>query len=139
MRTITDELLTELKNTDDIKSFLDSHSNEFISETVSSYLNFMVSKLNLSIAEIAQASGVGGYTYKIFSGERKPSRDIAIAIALGMSLSIEETQLFLRIAKFAILDSRDKRDSIIIYGFANHMSIPEIDDMLDNNNLVTIN
>ncbi|MCI5892415.1 MAG: helix-turn-helix transcriptional regulator [Clostridiales bacterium] len=139
MHKITDELLKELKNADDIQAFLDSHEQEFISETPVDYLNYIINSRKTSIAEIAKKSGVGNYVYKVFNNERKPSREVMIAIALGIGLSLEEAQLLLRISKFAILDSRDKRDSIIIYGFINHLTVFEVDDLLANNDFITIN
>ena len=139
MQSITEELLKELHNAKDIKAFFDSHEQDFISETYDSYLNFMMNRNNMTISEIAKSSGVGGYIYKIFSNERKPSRDVMMAVAFGMNLSLEETQLLLRLSKFALLDSRDKRDSVIIYGFINHLSVFEVDDLLEENNLRTIN
>ncbi len=139
MRKITDELLKELKNAKDIQAFLDSHEQEFISETPVDYLNYIIQSRKTSVAEVAKNSGVGNYVYKVFNNERKPSRDVMIAIALGIGLSLEEAQLLLRISKFAILDSRDKRDSVIIYGFVNHLSVFKVDDLLANNNFITIN
>ena len=139
MHKITDELLKELKNADDIQAFLDSHEQEFISETPVDYLNYIINSRKTSIAEIAKKSGVGNYVYKVFNNERQPSREVMIAIALGIGLSLEEAQLLLRISKFAILDSRDKRDSIIIYGFINHLTVFEVDDLLANNDFITIN
>ena len=44
----------------------------------------------------------------------------------------------LRIAKFAILDSRDRRDGIIIYALTHGLSIFECDDLLNNDNLITL-
>ena len=46
-----------------------------------------------------------------------------------MKLSLEETQLLLRISKFAILDSRNKRDSVIIYGLTHNLTVFETDDI----------
>ncbi len=139
MRKITDELLKELKNSKDIQSFLDSHEQEFISENPVDYLNYIIQSRKTSVAEVAKNSGVGNYVYKVFNNERKPSRDVMLAIALGIGLSLEEAQLLLRISKFAILDSRDKRDSVIIYGFVNHLTVFKVDDLLANNNFITIN
>ncbi len=139
MKNITEDLLNQLKNTDDIQGFLKSHENEFIKETPVSFLNYMIKSKNITISAVAKASGVGEYVYKIFNNERKPSRNVLIAIALGMQLSFEEVQLLLRISKFAILDSRDKRDSVIIYGFMNHISVFDVDDLLAQNDFITIN
>lgn len=139
MHSITDELLNELKNAKDIESFFKANEDKFLNQTTSGYLNELISIKNISVATVAIDSGVGEYTYKVFSGDRKPSRDILIAIAIGMKLSLEEAQLLLRISKFAILDSRDKRDSIIIYALANGLSVAQTDDLLYNNDLTTLN
>ncbi len=139
MAAITEDLMNELRKTTDIKSFFDKHEKEFIKETPSSFLNYMIVGKNITPSEAAKASGVGEYVYKILNGTRTPSRNILIAVAFGIKLDLEETQLLLRISKFAILDSRDKRDSIIIYGLVNGLTIFETDEILDKNDMVTIN
>ncbi len=139
MQSITDELLNELKNATDIEEFFKTFEDKFITQTHHTYLNELATLKNLKISTIARNSGSGEYTYKIFNGERKPSRDILISIALGMGLSLEETQLLLRISKFAILDSRDKRDSIIIYGLTHNLSVHQTDEILYDKKITTLN
>ncbi|MBR0027688.1 MAG: helix-turn-helix transcriptional regulator [Clostridia bacterium] len=138
MQTITQKLLEGLKNADDIKAFLDLHKQDFLSQTLTDYLNELINDKDVTVAKIAKGSGIGEYVYKIFSGERRPTRDVLISVAFGMELSIEETQLLLRIAKFAILDSREKRDSVIIYALSHNMSVFKCDDLLNENNLITL-
>ena len=138
MQTITDELLKALKNTPDIESFFKTYESQFINETTSGYLNKMLEYRDLTLSTIAKNSGVGEYVYKIFRGERLASRDILIAIALSMKLSLEETQLLLRISKFAILDSRNKRDSVIIYGLTHNYTVFQTDDILDEQGMATL-
>ena len=72
-----------------------------------------------------------------FSTVKEMQNDTLVAISFGMHLTFEETQLLLRIAKFAILDSRDRRDGIIIYALMHGLSIFECDDLLNNDNLIT--
>lgn len=139
MQTITEELLNELKNTSDIQAFFKAHEAQFITETTSGYLNQMLELKHLTPALVAKTSGVGEYVYKIFSGSRTPSRDILIAIAFSMNMSTEETQLLLRISKFAVLDSRSKRDSVVIFGLSHGLTVFETDDILEEQNLPTIN
>ena len=139
MQTITDELLKELKNASDIESFFNSHKNQFINETTSSYLNKMLELRNINISAVAKNSGIGEYVYKIFRGDRTASRDILISIAFSMKLSLEETQLLLRISKFAILDSRNKRDSVIIYSLTHDLTVFQTDDLLEEQNMTTLN
>lgn len=138
MQTITQKLLDGLKNADDIKAFLDLHERDFISQTLNGYLNELIADKNITVAKIAKNSGIGEYVYKIFSGERRPTRDVLISIAFGMELSVEETQLLLRIAKFAVLDSRDRRDGVVIYALSHGMTVFDCDDLLNDNNLITL-
>lgn len=136
---ITDELLKELKNTSDIEAFVKAYEGQFIKETTVSFLNSMLELKGVSISAVSKNSGVGEYVYKIFRGERTPSRDILIAIAFGMNLSLEETQLLLRISKFAILDSRNKRDSVIIFSLTHGFTVFQTHDILEEQNISTIN
>lgn len=139
MQTFTEELFLKLQNISDINSFFKMHEHQFLKETTENFLNSVLELKKMSVAEIAKTSGVGEYTYKIFRGERTPSRDVLIALAFGMGLSIEETQLLLRISKFAVLDAREKRDSVIIFSITNGLSVFQADDLLYENNLPTIN
>lgn len=139
MHTTTEELLLALKSAPNLDAFFIAYEDKFISISTVDYLNDLLSQRNINIADVAKNSGAGEYVYKIFKGERKPSRNVLISIAFGMQLSLDETQLLLRISKFAILDSRDMRDSIIIFALTRHMSVFETDDLLDEKNQVTIN
>ena len=78
---------------------------------------------NITVAQVAKNSGIGEYVYKIFNGERNAKRDTLVAISFGMHLTFEETQLLLR---------------IIIYALMHGLSIFECDDLLNNDNLITL-
>ena len=84
----------------------------------------------MSLAQVANQSGQGEYVYKVFRGERRPSRDVVLAIAFGMQLCVEETQLLLRISKLAVLDPRDKRDSVILYSLKERHTVAQANDLL---------
>lgn len=126
----TTELLHKLSTAKDIKFFLNEYEQEFRSISFSEFLNDIIYDKELTPAEVAKKSGQGEYVYKVIRGERKPSRDVIIAIAVGMTLSLDETQLLLRIAKWAMLDPRDKRDSIIIYSIKEKHTIDQLNDLL---------
>lgn len=44
MKTITQELLDGLKNADDIKTFLDLHEQDFLSQSLIDYLNELMNE-----------------------------------------------------------------------------------------------
>lgn len=130
MNISTTELLNRLTQTSDINTFVDEYEKEFMTLSGTDLLNELLIDKKLSMAEIVKRSGQSDYVYKVFRGERKPSRDILIAIAVGMVLSVDETQLLLRVSKLAALDPRDKRDSVIIYGLKEELEIAKINDLL---------
>lgn len=126
----TAQLLNQLSKATDIQTFIDAHEKDFLTLSGTEYLCGFAKCKNISTAEIARRSGHGDYVYKVFNGERRPSRDVLIGISVGMSLSIDEAQLLLRIYKFAKLDPRDKRDSIIIFGLKEQMRFEQLNDLL---------
>lgn len=138
MNISTTELLNRLKKTDDFAKFIEDNKNEFNDLSCTELLNEMLADKKTSLAKVAKASGQGDYVYKVFQGKRKPSRDIVIAIAVGMELSLDETQLLLRISKLAALDPRDKRDSAILYSLENQLDINRLNDLLFELNEATL-
>lgn len=126
----TKELLNKLTAETDLDSFFTEYEKEFLDVTFLDIANECIYKNGLKVAEIARNSGQGDYVYKVLNGERKPSRNIIIAIAIGMSATFEETQLLLRVSKFAMLDPRDRRDSIIAYAIKTRYDIDRLNDLL---------
>ena len=126
----TKELLNRLKQAPDIRTFFDEYQNEFLSLRPLDYLTELLRQKDMSLAQVANQSGQGEYVYKVFRGERRPSRDVVLAIAFGMQLCVEETQLLLRISKLAVLDPRDKRDSVILYSLKERHTVAQANDLL---------
>ena len=76
----TSALLSELIDKEDLKAFLEEHQEDFINITPAEYLNTLADKYSISMAEIARTANLGDYIYKIFRGERNPSRHVLICI-----------------------------------------------------------
>ncbi len=130
MNIDTKELLNNLCMAEDIKAFIEDYGEEFLNISFPELLNQMSVQKGMNVAEVAKKSRQGDYVYKVFRGERTPSRDIVLAISVGMGLSLKETQLLLRVAKMAALDPRDKRDSILIYGLKEKLGVDRLNDLL---------
>ena len=126
----TTQLLNKLSNAKDIKAFIIEYEQEFRNITWQEFLTDIINEKKIYPADIAKRSGQGEYVYKVIRGERKPSRDVCIAMSIGMALSLDESQLLLRVFKWAILDPRDKRDSIIMYSIKEKRSIEQTNDLL---------
>lgn len=130
MNIDTKELLNNLCMAEDIKAFIEDYGEEFLNISFPELLNQMSVQKGMNVAEVAKKSRQGDYVYKVFRGERKPSRDIVLTISVGMELSLKETQLLLRVAKMAALDPRDRRDSILIYGLKEKLGVDRLNDLL---------
>lgn len=130
----TSRLLNELTNSDDIIRFLNENEAELLRESLPQCLSRLLAEKNLTVAAVAEKSGRGDYAYKIFNGNKNPTRDVLISLALGMELSLPETQLILRLAKYACLDPRNKRDSIFIYAVNRKLDINETNAILIDTN-----
>ena len=134
MNIETQELLNRLETEDDIALFFKENEGEFLTIDLRELLNELVAHKELKLSDIVRKSGQGDYVYKVFNGDRKPSRDILIGMAIGMNLTFKETQFVLRIAKQAALDPRDKRDSILIYSINTGLEYPKVNDLLSEMN-----
>ena len=119
-----------MEKTDDIQKYLDEYCEEIIHETTEGYLNGMLEFKGQKVADVALRSERGDYVYKVFQGKRKASRDILLAIAIGMGLTVLESQLLMRIAQVAQLDPRNRRDSVIIYTLSNGLTVQKTNNIL---------
>ena len=129
----TDELMNELLKANNIGEYLKENSQYMVSDELSTYLNNIIAKKGLVKSEVikkTEFSEVMGY--QIFSGTRLPSRDSLICICVAMDMTIDETQAILKIAGFAALYPKAKRDSIIIKGVSEKKTVAQINEELYN-------
>lgn len=127
----TEELKHEISAATNIADYLKRNQENLIHDSLSGYLNIMLSKRGVSKAEVVRGSLLSrAYVYQIFSGEKMPSRDKLIAIAFGLRLSGEETQALLKLSRYRELYARDERDAIILFALQRNKSILETNDLL---------
>ena len=127
----TDDIRKELTETPDLKEYLSENQDLFASESVQDLLNELYRKTDISKAELARRSGVSSvYLHQLFAGKRHPSRDRLICLAIGLGVTLDETQQLLRRSGFAELYARDKRDAVILYGITHQQTLPEVNDAL---------
>ena len=131
MKIDTKELMNKLVSEKDIKTFLEKYEEELYKISLTDLLNSYLAKKDIAVGDVARRSGQGDYAYKVFIGTRKPSRDVLISIGIGMHLSLDEMQMLLRVSKFASLDPRDRRDSIILYALNSDFMIEKINALLE--------
>ena len=136
----TNELMDELMKAHNIGEYLKANSEHMISDELPTYLSNILKKKSLvksAVIKRSELSEVMGY--QIFSGTRNPSRDSLISICIAMELDVEQTQELLKVAQFAPLYPKSKRDCIIINGIANRKSVTQINESLYDNAENTLN
>lgn len=130
MKKSTDELLNNIKNTLSIQDYIKENKSEYLNISTDEYLMKLLREKGLKISLISISSCLGDYVYKVFNGNRKPNRDVYIAIGIAMKLNYNEMQLLLRLAKYLMLDPRDRRDSIFLYAISKNLTVMETNDIL---------
>lgn len=130
MKKSTQELLSLIQNADNIELYLKENEMELQHWTLDKYLQHLIKEKNLKIADVMNNSQQSDYVYKVFKNQRKASRDILIAIALGMECSLDEAQTLLRIASQARLDPRNQRDAVFIYAVLHKLFVVQVNEIL---------
>lgn len=130
MKKSTQELLSLIQNAENIEFYLRENEEELQHWTLDSYLHHLMEEKQMKVADVMNKSQQSDYVYKVFKNQRKASRDILIAIALGMECSLDETQTLLRIASQARLDPRNSRDAVFLYAVLHHLPVVEVNEIL---------
>ena len=130
MKKSTEELLSLIQSAKNIDDYLKENEEELHHFTLTEYLNQLMKDKHLRPADIMERSQKSDYVYKVLEGKRKVSRNILIAMAVGMECNLEEVQTLLRIASHARLDPRDKKDALLIYAILNHLTVVQLNEHL---------
>ena len=136
----TDELLKELNSCNNIDEYFKENENSIIHNRISDYLYDVFKEKCLIKSQVFKKAEVDEiYGYQIFSGRKNPSRNTLIAICIGARFTLNEIQAALKIAGYATLYAKSKRDSLIIYGINHAQSVMEINEILFNAQEDTLN
>ena len=130
--TNTDQLLEMLQDTHSLQHFLDDHEIDFLSMSLPQYLSLLLERHQLTKQEVFTASNLDrSLAYQIFSGYRQPSRNALVSIAIGMHLTLPETQRLLKIAQRGELYPKNRRDAAILFAIFHKMNIVQTELLLD--------
>ena len=127
----TDDLSQALMEEPSIDSYLRENRPFFAGQSIGELLGAYYERTDLSKAALARKAGMSEvYLHQVFAGRRNPSRDRLLCLCVGLETSLEEAQQLLKLASYAPLYPRLKRDAIISYGIVHHMALGEINDRL---------
>ena len=135
----TDDLSQALMSEPDLDSYLRENQPFFAGQSIAELLALYHERTNLSKAALARKAGMSElYLHQGVAGRRNPSRDRLLCLCVGLETSLEEAQRLLKLASYAPLYPRLKRDAIISYGIVHHMALGEINDKLFTENEKTL-
>lgn len=127
----TDNLFFMLENEKNITEKWESVSEHMDALPFHKYLETLISERNISIPDLGVKALLSrSFTYQVFSGDRVPSRDIILRIALALNILLDETQRLLKLADRGALYPKIKRDAVIIYGINNKLGLYKTDEIL---------
>lgn len=129
----TDDLTTILKDKHaDIDQYFERYEGELLEADLGKYLCGLLEKHGLQKKDLIFASGrERSYCYQLLNGTRRnPSRDMLLAIALGLHFTCDETQTMLRIAGLSPLYPRIRRDAVILQQLTAGKNLYECNDRL---------
>lgn len=132
----TDELNKILRSNIPISRYLKENADSFNNLTLPQTFELILKENKISKSQAVKGSDLERtHGYQILSGKRSPTRDNLIRMCIGMRASSEQTRLLLLKNKSAPLYSKDKRDSVILFGIMHHMNLQEINELLYHNHL----
>ena len=127
----TNELLTEIKKSTEIKNFLKENDEYIKNFTLTQYLDTLIKEKGLTKKEIINSSELNyTYGYQILNGTRKPTKDKLIQICFGMKATPEETNRILILANAGGLYSKIRRDCVIIFALEKGLTLNQANELL---------
>jgi len=126
----TKKLIDELCESN-LDAYLKKYDCKFDYINIGKYLNYLIEKSSLSKSEVILKTNLNKfYAYQILNDIKRPVRNKVLPFALALNIDLECTQKMLKCCNYAILTPKNKRDSIIIYGIINHMTLMQVNEIL---------
>lgn len=129
----TDELENELRERVKNEKGLNEYLDDLKHITFNDYLYNLMEEKNMKTKDIYMNCTFisDKYIYSIINGKKSnPSREIVIAIACGLGITVEQTNTLLKYAGHSKLYAKDKDDAIIMYCLEKKMSVDDIEELL---------
>lgn len=135
----TDEMMDKLLQSNNIETYLKENQQYFVDLKVCDFLSEYIKTKKLTKSHIIKKAEISEiFGFQVLSGTRNPSRNTLLSLCIAMEMSLGEIQSALKIAEFAPLYPKSKRDSIIISGIANGDGVCDINNKLFDNNEETL-
>ena len=128
----TNTLMKRLFKAADLDTYLEGNESDLHSPDFYTLLKQACEKRNMLPAQVIERAQIERtYGHQLFNGTRRPSRDKVLQLALGLGLSVDETQRLLRAAGKSPLYPRLKRDAALIFCLKNGYDMMETQEILE--------
>lgn len=135
----TDEMMAQLLKANNIEDYIKENQEYFVDLKVCDFLSEYIKSKKLVKSHIIKKAEISEiFGFQVLSGTRNPSRNTLLSLCIAMDMTIDEVQSTLKIAEFAPLYPKNKRDSIIISGIINQNEVCDINNMLFDNDEETL-
>jgi len=125
-------LFALLEKSPSLETFFTDHGDELPSISLPDYLVFLLERHQMTKQAVIRAANLERSNgYQIFNGYRTPRRNALLRIALGMHLTLDETQYLLKLALRGELYPRNRRDAALIYCIQHKLNLIDTELMLD--------
>ena len=106
--------------------------DDYVSPSLPIYLNSLLHRHGLTIQDVVVACNLDrSYSYQLFNGTRRPSREFLLRLALLLKLGEEEAQRLLKIAGRQPLYARNRRDAVVLYALTHGLTAKKTDELLE--------
>lgn len=130
--------LTSTESHEELDQYLEQIRDKY-PQDLSSYIKAILAEKGMSIADMQKRSCIDRtYIYQIMDGSKRPGRDKIIAMAVACRMTLPECQRALEIAQEGILYAKSRRDSVVIYAINNKMDIMDLNGLLEQYGLQTL-
>lgn len=132
----TEILKNRLLQSENIEDFIETHHKNLSANTFKDYIYALIDHKGLKISEALNMAQMSeSYGYQLFNGKRQPSRDKVIQLALGLSLSLSETNRLLKLSGKSELYVKEQRDAVFMFALNKKWSLFDVEELLLDRNL----
>ncbi len=127
----TDLLKRRYAEDDDLDKFIRENRDYFTEDSLHKVLINILDRSGYKVKDVINNTYIdSSYMYQIFRGVREPSRNKLIQILIFFRMPVDEINRILKIAGKSPLYMRSIRDVILIHGIEKEMSLDEIEELL---------
>ena len=127
----TGELMRFISHSQSAAEVMDSIGENVTVPTFSQRLTGLMRERGMNTSRLVEQSLMSkSFVYQLCSGERKPSRDMVLRLALLLKAGMEETQRLLGSADRGALYPKNRRDALIMYALKERLDVLAADELL---------